>query len=217
MENKPTIFSHPDFGKIRTAGRADCPLFCLADVCNALDLENARRVKMRLNPKGVISSNTLTNGGNQKLLYINEPNLYKCIFQSRKKEAQKFQDWVFEVVLPTIRKTGSFQPSTDLSDVFAQSTRLADEMRNDLANGKVLPMPNITLNANDVAIYCYLRNGIASSVDAPFCTSSAMISKTLGIDIADVEAAWLKLEQGAYIIRRKYKGCYAFILGSRQP
>ena len=43
-----------------------------------------------------------------KLTFINEPNLYRCIFQSRKKEAEAFQDWVFEEVLPAIRKTGQF-------------------------------------------------------------------------------------------------------------
>ena len=69
MENKPTIFSHPDFGKIRTAGTPDRPLFCLADVCKALDLDNSRQVKTRLDAKGVFSNDTLTNGGNQNIMF----------------------------------------------------------------------------------------------------------------------------------------------------
>lgn len=40
------------------------------------------------------------------LTFINEPNLYRCIFQSRKAEAVRFQDWVFEVVLPSLRRGG---------------------------------------------------------------------------------------------------------------
>ena len=42
------------------------------------------------------------------MTFITEPNLYKCIFQSRKKEAEAFQDWVCSEVLPSIRKTGGY-------------------------------------------------------------------------------------------------------------
>jgi prophage antirepressor-like protein len=49
-----------------------------------------------------------TNGGIQKLKFINEPNLYRVIFRSNKKEALNFQNWVFAEVLPTIRKTGGY-------------------------------------------------------------------------------------------------------------
>lgn len=217
MENKPAIFSHPDFGKIRTAGTPDRPLFCLADVCKALDISNSRDVKSRLNQKGVVSSDTLTNGGNQKLLYINEPNLYKCIFQSRKADAERFQDWVFEEVLPTIRKTGSYQRPETMADIFAESRRLADEMREDLASGKIIPATDVILSAYDVAIYSYLRNGIRSSREVPFVVTNNMISKALGIDKIDVEEAWDRLEMGGYIIRRKLGDGHSFILGNRMP
>lgn len=217
MENKPAIFSHPDFGKIRTAGTPDRPLFCLADVCKALDISNSRDVKSRLNQKGVVSSDTLTNGGNQKLLYINEPNLYKCIFQSRKADAERFQDWVFEEVLPTIRKTGSYQRPETMADIFAETERLAGEMREDLASGKILPERGVTLTAYDVAIYSFLRNGIKSSIDTPFCVTNTMISKALGIDVEDVQPAWERLERGGYIVTRKFGDKRAFILGIRQP
>ena len=42
------------------------------------------------------------------MVYISEPNLYRCIFQSRKPTARKFQDWVFYEVIPSIRKTGGY-------------------------------------------------------------------------------------------------------------
>lgn len=46
--------------------------------------------------------------GNQTVTTVYESGLYKLIFKSRKKIAEKFQDWIFEVVLPEIRKTGSY-------------------------------------------------------------------------------------------------------------
>lgn len=103
------VFNNPQFGEIRvTTDEQGEPLFCLADVCKALDLSNPRMVKSRLSQKGVSNSDTPTNGGIQSMTYINEPNLYKCVFQSRKSEASKFQDWVYEEVLPFIRKTGAY-------------------------------------------------------------------------------------------------------------
>lgn len=102
------IFSNSEFGEIRTITKDDEPMFCLADICKALELTQPSKVKERLNEKGVRSIPTLTKGGEQKLLYINESNLYKTIFQSRKESAERFTEWVTSEVLPSIRKTGSY-------------------------------------------------------------------------------------------------------------
>lgn len=102
------IFSNSEFGEIRTITKDNEPMFCLADVCKALELTQPSKVKERLNSKGVNIIPTLTKGGEQKLLYINESNLYKTIFQSRKESAERFTDWVTGEVLPSIRKTGSY-------------------------------------------------------------------------------------------------------------
>lgn len=84
------------------------PWFRLKDVCEILGLSNITEVKKRLNEKGLSSIEVLTNGGKQQALYIDEPNLYKAIMQSRKKEAEVFSDWIFYEVIPTIRKHGYY-------------------------------------------------------------------------------------------------------------
>ena len=105
MKESIKIFENAQFGQIRTSVAENGePLFCLADVCKALGLEQVSKVKPRLYAKGVHTIPLLTNGGTQKANFITEPNLYKCIFQSRKKEAEQFQDWVCGEVLPSIRK-----------------------------------------------------------------------------------------------------------------
>ena len=107
--NELKIFNSEEFGDIRTVQLNNEPMFCLSDVCKALGLTQPSKVKERLNEKGVSSIPTLTAGGEQKLLYINESNLYKTIFQSRKESAERFTDWVTSEVLPAIRKTGSYR------------------------------------------------------------------------------------------------------------
>lgn len=82
------------------------------------------------------------------------------------------------------------QQPESMADIFAETERLAGEMREDLASGKILPERGVTLTAYDVAIYSFLRNGIKSSIDTPFCVTNTMISKALGIDVEDVQPAW---------------------------
>lgn len=79
--NELQIFNSEEFGDIRTVTIENEPMFCLSDVCKALGLTQPSKVKDRLNEKGVNTIPTLTAGGEQKLLYINESNLYKTIFQ----------------------------------------------------------------------------------------------------------------------------------------
>lgn len=122
------IFKNENF-EIRVAvDETGEPLFCLADVCKILGLDNSRQAKTRLDQKGVTSIDTLTNGGVQKLDFINEPNLYRLIFQSRKSEAEVFQEWVFSEILPSIRKTGSYtQKPLTQAEILAQSAALLVE------------------------------------------------------------------------------------------
>ncbi|TGY50842.1 hypothetical protein E5343_00385 [Rodentibacter caecimuris] len=84
--------------------------FCGADVCDILGYTNSRKaLQDHCKAKGVTKRYTLTEKGNQELVYINEPNLYRLIIKSRKPEAEPFEAWVFEEVLPQIRKTGKYQ------------------------------------------------------------------------------------------------------------
>lgn len=106
--NELQIFESQEFGQIRMVQLNNEPYFCMADICKALELSQPSKVKERLNKKGVNSIPTLTNGGTQNLLYINEANLYKTIFQSRKESAERFTDWVTSEVLPSIRKNGGY-------------------------------------------------------------------------------------------------------------
>ena len=111
------IFKSEEFGEIRTATINNEPMFCLADICRILELSQPSKVKERLLEKGVRSIPTLTNGGTQKLLYVNESNLYKTIFQSRKESAERFSDWVTSEVLPSIRKHGIYATDKVIDDI----------------------------------------------------------------------------------------------------
>ena len=109
--------------------------FCLTDVATVLGIQNSRDVVAKqLDEKGVDKIYTPTNGGTQELTFISEPNLYRVIFRSNKEQAKQFQDWVFNEVLPTIRKTGAYmseppQPVKLAPKTYVEALRaLADEV-----------------------------------------------------------------------------------------
>lgn len=111
METRITIFNNPQFGDIRTAGTPETPLFCLADVCKALELQ-ASAVIRRLDD-GVITSHPISDslGRQQVANFVSEDGLYDVILDSRKPEAKVFRKWITSEVIPSIRKTGGYSLS----------------------------------------------------------------------------------------------------------
>lgn len=84
-------------------------MFCLTDVCKALDITHVTDVKNRLKQDWVGTSEVIDNlGRKQNATFINEANLYKVIFQSRKPSSERFTDWVTSEVIPSIRKNGGY-------------------------------------------------------------------------------------------------------------
>jgi prophage antirepressor-like protein len=147
--NDLQIFNNEEFGEVRTAVINDEPMFCLADICRVLEIKNVSDCKSRLRQKGIVTTDTLTNGGKQKMIFIDESNLYKTIFQSRKESAERFTEWVTSEVLPSIRKTGSYQKKLSpqemmriqlgmLDDVSDRVSKLENTMNIDYGQQKVL-------------------------------------------------------------------------------
>lgn len=86
------------------------PWFCANDVCDILGYSNPRdAISKHCKLGGVAKRDTPTKSAVQEMTYINEPNLYRLIIKSRKPEAEPFETWVFEEVLPQIRKTGKYE------------------------------------------------------------------------------------------------------------
>ena len=100
--------------------------FCLKDVSDVLEIKVASPERFNLKQTGISKITVATAGGRQELTFINEPNLYRVIFRSNKAEAVKFQDWIFEEVIPAIRKTGSYtQGSLKISPAQKQQIQAA--------------------------------------------------------------------------------------------
>lgn len=105
--NDLQIFSSEEFGEIRTAEINGKPYFVASDVATALGYANPRKAVMD-HCKGVTKRDTPTSGGMQELSYINEGDVYRLIMRSKLPAAEKFEAWVMDEVLPSIRKNGGY-------------------------------------------------------------------------------------------------------------
>ena len=111
--NELQVFSFNE-NQVRTQTLNNDVWFCLKDVCEILEINNISQCKQRLTKDGVINNEVIDSlGRKQQANFINESNLYKVIFQSRKPQAEQFTEWVTSEVLPTIRRTGSYQVPTN--------------------------------------------------------------------------------------------------------
>lgn len=107
--NEIQIFNSPEFGEIRTVIIDGEPWFVGNDVARALGYAKPRNaIATHVDEEDALKQGTLTNGGEQSALVINESGLYSLIFGSKLESAKKFKKWVTSEVLPSIRKNGSY-------------------------------------------------------------------------------------------------------------
>ena len=129
------IFDVEKFGELRWFFVGDDVWFVAADVCKILDLNDVSKACSRLDDDEKGTRLIRTHGGDQDMLVVNEPGLYRLVFQSRKPNAKEFQRKVYHEILPSIRKTGSYcRPLTYLEAleqlVVKEKERLALEAKN---------------------------------------------------------------------------------------
>lgn len=139
MSKQVEIFSNPQFGDIRVVMSEDGePMFVANDVAKILNYSNPRdAVAKHCKSDGVAKCDIMDSlGRNQAMSVLNEPNFYRLVMRSDMPDAEKFQDWVCEEVLPSIRKHGAYMTSETLEkailspDFLIQlATNLKDEQQ----------------------------------------------------------------------------------------
>ncbi len=117
MNDNLRIFENEEFGKVRTIEENDKILFCGSDVARALGYINSRKA-LSDHCKGVTKRDTPTNGGMQEMSFIFEGDVYRLIAHSKLPNAEKFENWVFDEVLPSIRKHGIYADATVIESMF---------------------------------------------------------------------------------------------------
>lgn len=110
---------------IRMIGDKTNPLFVASDVAKALGYKEPHKAVNR-HCKGGMKHPVLTNGGTQDMIVIREPDVYRLVTNSKLPAAQKFENWVMEDVLPSIRQTGSYEipKGIPFAELFAATSQM---------------------------------------------------------------------------------------------
>lgn len=105
------VFKNDEFGAVRTIEQDGKVMFCGKDVAVALGYSNPNKA-LRDHTRGErIVTPLETSGGIQQVQFISEGDLYRLVASSKLPSAQQFESWVFDEVLPSIRKRGGYMAS----------------------------------------------------------------------------------------------------------
>lgn len=126
----PQVFESTEFGTIRAVERDGRPMFCAKDVATALGYKDTNNA-IKLHCKGVAIYHPLkTEGGIQDMRFITEGDMYRLIASSKLEGAQRFESWVFDEVLPAIRREGGYmvaRADETPEELMARALKMADE------------------------------------------------------------------------------------------
>lgn len=142
--NDIQIFENPEFGNVRTLNGANGEvLFCGADVAKALGYSNTRKALSDHCKADGVTKRYITDslGREQEAVFISEGNVYRLIARSKLPEAEKFEHWVFDEVLPSIRKHGAYMTDDALHRAITEPDfliQLATELKEEQEKRRAL-------------------------------------------------------------------------------
>lgn len=188
--NNLKIFENKEFGEIRTAVVDDEPMFCLIDICKALEMSNPTIVAQRLDDD---ERTKLDLGRQGETNFITESGLYTVILRSDKPNAKKFRKWVTSEVLPSIRKNGGY--------IAGQETMTDDELMAralQVAQNKIMERDRQIETMKPKAIFA---DAVAASHTSILIGDLAKLISQNGVNIGQKRLfKWLR--DNGYLIKR---------------
>lgn len=166
--NELQIFNNEEFGEIRTITKDNEPMFCLMDICKALDMKNPTMVASRLEDDEVTKFDLGSKRGETN--FVTESGLYAVILRSDKPNAKKFRKWVTGEVLPSIRENGGY---------IANQENLTPEQI--VANALVVAQNIITQKDKQIEEMTPKANYFDALVDKKLNTNIRDTAKELGV------------------------------------
>jgi len=193
------IFKNSEFGEVRTTEENGKIIFCGSDVAKALGYVIPHKA-VREHCKGVLKQTVLTNGGKQEMLFISEGDIYRLVIKSQLPTAEKFESWVFDEVLPSVRKHGVYMTSEAIEKVLLNPDtiiKIATQLKAEQETNKILQQQ---IEADKPKVI--FANAVTASKTSILVGELAKIIKQNGIDVGQNRFfTWLR--DNGYLIKRK--------------
>lgn len=180
--NELMIFNNPDFGEVRTIEEDGKILFCGSDVAKALGYKRPADA-IATHCKGSVIRRLPTNGGEQDAKFIQEGDIYRLAAKSELPDADRFESWIFDDVLPSIRKHGAYMtPATLEAAILNPDTiiKIATALKDEQDKRKALEVANSSLTV-DNQIMKPKADYFDELVDRNLLTNFRETAKQLGV------------------------------------
>ncbi len=198
--NNLTVFSNPDFGAIRTAVINNKPYFCACDVARALGYARPNDA-VRSHCRATVKHSTPVSRKMQEINFIPEGDVYRLIVRSKLPSAEKFESWVFDTVLPSIRQNGGYimnQENLSDSELLAKAVLVAQKT---IANkDKIIEQQKAKIEQDRPKTL--FADAVATSHTSILIGDLAKLLKQNGVDIGQKRLfQWMR--ENGYLIKRK--------------
>nr|DAV48497.1 MAG TPA: repressor domain protein [Caudoviricetes sp.] len=216
------IFKNEVFGEVRVAGTNEEPLFCAKDVATALGYSDTADAIQRHCKSGKKVFCPHKNGmGGTNMVYIPEKDVYRLIMRSNLPNAEQFQDWVCDEVLPSIRKHGGYLTPDKIEEVLSNPDtiiRLAMQLKDERSKRRdaeqhiaILTHTNKTYTATEVAKEIGMRsaaelNRWLESEKVQYKVNGTWVPCAGYANLAWFEIKQEELDSGRIIYHRKITG-----------
>lgn len=198
--NELQVFKNSQSGNLEILTFEGKEWFPAIQVAEILGYANPRdAISRHTKNKGVVNHDVLSNGGVQRKKFIDEGNLYRLITRSKLPQADEFEEWVFEDVLPSIRKHGLY--ATD--NVIENTLNNPDYIINILTEYKKEKEHNLTLEQQikDNKPKVLFADSVAGSENSILVGELAKLLKQNGVDVGQNRLfKWLR--NNGYLIKK---------------
>lgn len=193
--NELQIFENSEFGTIRTVQFEGKTYFVANDVAKALGYKRPADA-VTAHCKGSVKHRYLTDGGEQELKLIPEGDIYRLVIKSQLPSAGKFESWVFDEVLPSIRKHGMYAVD-DLINNPDLAIKAFTALKEEKERNRALQEDNDRMRPKEV-----FADAVATSHTSILIGDLAKLLKQNGVDIGQ-KRLFIWMRDNGYLIKRK--------------
>ena len=193
------VFNNSEFGTVRTIEINSKPYFSGSDVAKALGYAIPSKA-INTHCKGVSKMEVPTKGGKQEMLFISEGDVYRLIAKSKLPSAEKFEHWVFDEVLPSIRKNGGYIANQEnlSDDELLERALIVAQRKIEERNKEIAQQKEQIAIMQPKAIFA---DAVSSSSNSILIRDMAKLLKQNGVDIGE-KRLFEYLRNNGYLIKR---------------
>lgn len=149
--NDLKIFKNEEFGQVRTVVIDGEPYILGSDVAGALGYTNpTKAVRDHVDDEDKLTEQIVLSGQTREAIVVNESGLYSLILGSKLPSAKKFKRWITSEVIPSIRKTGSYNLPQTYADALRELANKAEEAERYKKVNHLLETENIRMRPKEI-------------------------------------------------------------------